>query len=72
VEGGRYGIDAHYHGSTGVQRANEQKQRLQGVGISANVRAEDSGGLIRLGPLVHGAVWAALEAFLGRPLPNLS
>src|SRR3954454_61007 len=29
VEGGRYGIDAHYHGPTGVQRANRQIDRLK-------------------------------------------
>lgn len=68
VEGGRYGIDAHYHGSTGLQRATGQKQRLQKVGITAAVKQDAQGGLIRIGPLAHGATWLALEAFLGRPL----
>lgn len=71
VEGGRYGIDAHYHGDTGVQRARGQQQRLQSVGIAASVREDDEGALIRLGPLAHAAAWLALEAFLGRPLPDL-
>jgi hypothetical protein len=71
VEGGRYGIDAHYHGKTGVQRAEGQQHRLQHAGLSATVRSDETGGLIRLGPLAHGAVWLALEAFLGRPLPDL-
>ena len=27
--------------------------------------------LIRLGPLAHSAAWLALEAFLGRPVPEV-
>src|SRR5437588_11492581 len=69
VEGGRYGIDAHYHGPTGVQRATRQSERLKNAGLSATARVDGGGGLIRLGPLAHGAAWVALEAFLGRPLP---
>jgi hypothetical protein len=67
VEGGRYGIDAHYHGATGRQRAEGQKQRLQAVALAASVRADDDGWLIRLGPFTHDAVWVALKAFLGEP-----
>jgi hypothetical protein len=70
VEGGRFGVDAHYHGVTGVQRARRQQARLSQVGLAATVRPHDSGGeTLRLGPLAHRAVWIALEAFLGRPLP---
>src|SRR3954469_1955011 len=68
VEGGRYGIDAHYHGPTGLQRANRQVNRLTNVGLNATVRVDGVGGLVRLGPLAHGAAWLAIEAFLGRPL----
>lgn len=68
VEGGRYGIDAHYHGPTGVQRAAGQRERLAKVGITATIKHDDEGGLIRIGPLAHAATWLALEAFLGRPL----
>ena len=71
VEGGRYGIDAHYHGATGMERAVGQKQRLRGAGLTATVRKDETGGLIRVGPLTHGAVWVALEAFLGRPIPDV-
>jgi hypothetical protein len=71
VEGGRYGIDAHYHGHTGVQRAKGQQQRLARVGLTASVREDDAGALIRLGPLAHSAAWLALEAFLGRPAPEV-
>jgi hypothetical protein len=70
VEGGRYGIDAHYHGPTGVERAEGQQHRLKGVGLAATVRADETGGLIRLGPLAHEAVWLALEAFLGRAMSD--
>jgi hypothetical protein len=67
-EGGRYGIDAHYHGSTGLTRAERQQQRLAASGLSASARTDENGGIVRLGPLAHQAVWIALEAFLGRPL----
>jgi hypothetical protein len=68
VEGGRYGIDAHYHGSTGLTRAERQQQRLAAAGLSASARPERDGGLVRVGQLAHSAVWLALEAFPGRPL----
>jgi hypothetical protein len=70
VEGNRYGIDAHYQGPTGVQRAKGQVDRLKGVGLNAAVREDGVGGLVRLGPLAHGAAWLAIEAFLGRPLDS--
>jgi hypothetical protein len=72
VEGGRYGIDAHYHGSTGLTRAERQQQRLASAGLSASVRLEENGGIVRLGPLAHNAVWLALEAFLGRPMAEFA
>lgn len=69
VEGGRFGIDAHYHGATGAQRAAGQVARLAGAGLIATVRPGPGGGsILRLGPLAHEAAWLALEAFLGRPL----
>jgi hypothetical protein len=71
VEGGRYGIDAHYHGTTGVQRARAQRQRLKSAGLEASAREDDHGALIRLGPLAHSAAWVAIEAFLGRPTTEL-
>jgi hypothetical protein len=71
VEGGKYGIDAHYHGSTGTERANVQRRRLQKAGLAATVRNDGEGALIRLGPLAHAAAWLALEAFLGRPTPDV-
>jgi hypothetical protein len=69
VEGGRFGIDAHYHGVTGFERAGHQVKRLGGAGLAASVRpGPDGGAILRLGPLAHQAAWMALEAFLGRPL----
>jgi len=69
VEGGRFGIDAHYHGATGAQRAEHQVKRLAEAGLIASVRdGEQDGATLRLGPLAHQAAWLALEAFLGRPL----
>ena len=69
VEGGRFGIDARYHGESGAARAAQQKARLERVNVYATVREEDEGGAtLRLGPLAHSAAWVAIEAFLGRPL----
>src|SRR3954462_15694904 len=69
VEGGRFGIDARYHGSSGAARAAQQKARLGRGNVSATVRGDDGGGaILRLGPLAPSAAWVAIEAFLGRPL----
>lgn len=70
VEGGRYGLDAQYHGATGAQRAEHQRRRLGAAGLVATVRSVpgDDATILRLGPLAHQAAWLALEAFLGRPL----
>ena len=70
VEGGRFGIDARYHGSSGAARAAQQKARLERVNVYATVRddEEDGGATLRLGPLAHQAAWVAIEAFIGRPL----
>jgi hypothetical protein len=47
VEGGRYGLDATYHGATGFERAEAQRQNLQAANLSAPVRQElgDDSGL---------------------------
>ena len=70
VEGGRFGLDAHYEGDTGRQRAEYQAAKLAALHLAATVQEGPSGGaILRLGPLTHEAAWVALEAFLGRPLP---
>jgi hypothetical protein len=66
LEGGRYGIDAHYFGATGAARAERQAQRLQQAGLRASAHTDGEGTLVRLGPLTNAAVWIALESFLGR------
>jgi hypothetical protein len=71
VEGGRFGLDAHYEGATGAQRAEYQARKLGELNLAATVQANPSGGaILRLGPLAHEAAWVALEAFLGRPPPR--
>src|SRR5262245_3857609 len=70
VEGGRFGIDAHYHGSTGAAPAKPQQHRLATAGLRASVRTQNADTVLRLGPLGHQAVWLALEAFLGRPIAD--
>ena len=69
VEGGRFGIDAHYYGASGAQRAEHQYTRLTAAGLGPSLRREpDEGVTLRLGPLAHAAAWVALQAFLGAPL----
>jgi hypothetical protein len=71
VEGGRYGLDATYHGATGFERAEAQRLRLQAANLPTSVRQElGDDWTLRLGPLTHSAVWAAIEAFLGPPAPR--
>jgi hypothetical protein len=70
VEGERYGVDAHYYGDTGAQRATVQVRRLEGVGITATMQRDTNGALIRLGPIAQAGIWIALEAFLGEPSPD--
>jgi hypothetical protein len=71
VEGGRYGLDATYHGTTGFERAEAQRQHLQVANLTASVRQElGDDWTLRLGPLTHSATWAAIEAFIGPPGPR--
>ena len=71
VEGGRFGLDARYHGRSGRQRATAQAQRLERVNLDATVRDDPTAARsLRLGPLAHKAAWVAIEAFLGRPLED--
>jgi hypothetical protein len=70
VEGGRFGIDAHYHGKSGIARANQQATRLQRVNLAVALREDEDGATLRLGPLAHKATFLAIEAFLGRPIDD--
>lgn len=68
VEGERYGLDATYHGTTGFQRAEAQRQHLQAANLSASVRQElGDDWTLRLGPVTHSTAWAAIAAFIGPP-----
>jgi hypothetical protein len=59
VEGGRYGLDATYHGRTGFERAESQRLRLQAANLRASVRQElGDDWTLRLGPLTHSAACA--------------
>jgi hypothetical protein len=68
IEGSRYGVDGTYQGATGFERAEAQRRRLESAHLQASVRQEvGDAWTLRLGPLTHGAAWAAIEAFLGPP-----
>jgi hypothetical protein len=68
VEGGRYGLDATYHGATGFEQAETQRRHLQAANLPASVRQElGDRWTLRLGPLTHSAAWTAIEAFIGPP-----
>ena len=50
VEGGRYGLDATYHGATGLERAEAQQRNLDRARLQASIRQELSDGwTLRLG-----------------------
>ncbi len=73
VEGERYGLDATYHGASGFERAEAQQRHLKAANLSASVRQElGDAWSLRLGPLTHSAAWAAIEAFIGPPVPRTS
>src|SRR3954468_292968 len=60
VEGGRFGLDAHYHRATRAHRAAHQVTRLADAGLHATLRDEpEDGTTLRLGPLAHQAAWLA-------------
>ncbi len=66
IEDGRYGIDATYHGATGLERAETQRRHLERQHLQVPLRQELGGSwTLRLGPLAHGAAWTAIEAFIG-------
>jgi hypothetical protein len=68
MEGGRYGIDATYHGATGLQRAEAQRLRIKDQHLTVPIR-QDLGDswTLRLGPITHSAAWTAIGMFLGPP-----
>ena len=73
MEDGRYGLDATYHGATGLQRAEAQHKRLGAANLRASLRQElGDSWTLRLGPLAHGAAWTAIEAFIGARTPRAS
>jgi hypothetical protein len=50
VEGGRFGLDAHYEGATGAQRAEYQARKLEKLNLRATVQESALGGTtLRLG-----------------------
>jgi hypothetical protein len=66
VEGGRYGIDSTYQGTSGFERAEAQRRRLNSANLTASIRQElGEAWTLRLGPLTRSAAWVAIEAFIG-------
>jgi hypothetical protein len=65
VEGGRYGIDAHYHGPTGIERANRQLERLKRAGLTVTIRIDAVGWLVRLASWLTAPLGLPVRRFLG-------
>jgi hypothetical protein len=66
VEGGLFGIDATFAGSSGFERAHRHEPQLTAAGIRYQFRQElDSAWTLRLGPVPGAAVGAAVDAFVG-------
>jgi hypothetical protein len=65
VEGGRFGLDATFQGSTGYQRAEAHERALKTSGIPYQLRQElDGGWTLRLGPVPASEVGTAVHAFV--------
>ena len=65
VDDGRYGLDATFHGSSGLQRAEYHKAELERQGVRHDFRQElDGGWTLRFGPLAAVHVAKALAAFV--------
>jgi hypothetical protein len=66
VEGGRFGIDATFTGSSGFQLAHRHEAQLTAAGIRYQLRQElDGAWTLRLGPVLAAEVGAAVDAFVG-------
>lgn len=66
MEGGRFGIDATYHGATGYQRAEAHRAALERARLRVSLRQElGDSWTLRLGPLARDAAWLAIESFIG-------
>jgi hypothetical protein len=66
VEGGRFGIDASFTGSTGFERAHRHERQLTEAGIRYQFRQDlDGAWILRLGPVPAADVGAAVDAFVG-------
>lgn len=66
VEGGRFGLDATFTGSSGFARAPRHESLLTSADIRYQLRQElDDAWTLRLGPVAAAEVGAAVAAFIG-------
>jgi hypothetical protein len=66
VEGGRFGIDASFQGTTGYTRVEAHEHALRKAGVPYKLRQElDGSWTLRLGPVPAAEVGVAVDAFVG-------
>jgi hypothetical protein len=65
VDDGRYGLDATFHGASGLQRAEQHQLELERDGVPHSFHQEPDGAWrLRFGPLRAADVAQALSAFV--------
>lgn len=64
VEGDRVGVDVRWGGPSGVRRATVARDQLRSAGHAAALSQDESGWVVRLGPIERGAVAQLVDGFL--------
>jgi hypothetical protein len=65
VDDGRYGLDATFHGASGLQRAEQHQRELERDRVPHSFRQEPDGSwTLRFGPLRATEIAQALAAFV--------
>ncbi len=64
VEGERVGVDVRWGGPAGVRRATVARDQLRSAGHPATLSQDETGWVVRLGPIERAAVPAIVDGFL--------
>lgn len=64
VEDDRVGVDVRWGGPAGVRRATVARDQLRAAGHAATLSQDESGWIVRLGPIERTAVGQLVDGFL--------